>query len=359
VPAKKAKAKTSRSSSRVKKAKTSSSRAKKAKAASSRSSSRAKKAKAKLTTLTRVKKSRAKSSKVNSESKRSREKIQMTAFDDATEKDIRSFVDKMERRVKKYFGDKNIRKVRRHVQIQLEKMMINIARIAEQDETSSDNSYSSDSNESYSDDGEDIDHNDVVEDENNDHLYALDDQKLPAHIEQIVMSGQGLKPSQCEKMTFYTHDNGGRPFRVDISEFGEVTITPTKHAKKPNGKPIVINEPVTIFIGCDSPRGQCGNTILIEREERVYLLVAHDIITEYKTPDRITAYFSIIGNNDVPYPIALSDTTAYFAIEGMAMLPRKNLRTRDFVNSTDVYNEFYAKTSNHKKLKYPDAKIIH
>jgi len=56
-----------------------------------------------------------------------------------------------------------------------------------------------------------------------------------------------------------------------------------------------------------------GNSILIQTSGKKYVYIGENM-TEFELADKfpITEYYSAIGPNDIPYPVALSKTQAYF-----------------------------------------------
>lgn len=61
-----------------------------------------------------------------------------------------------------------------------------------------------------------------------------------------------------------------------------------------------------------------GNTILIKIKPLHYIFVGNKIV-EFKTIEPISEYFSTMGNNDVPYPFALSKNYVYLMLDFVFM----------------------------------------
>ena len=131
--------------------------------------------------------------------------------------------------------------------------------------------------------------------------------------------------------TYFTHDNGGRPFLVCIK--GKVVkvfmieyIVPDDFDVKKYhySKLIKEYEPEKIFIG-KSPKNktnECGcgygkqfdgNSILLELKKNRYVFIG-DCVYEFTPEDKIMSYFSPVGANDVPYPFALGEKNVYFML---------------------------------------------
>lgn len=115
-------------------------------------------------------------------------------------------------------------------------------------------------------------------------------------------------------MIYYTHNNGGRPYKVDIRD-EEVKIYNNYEIKNPD-KPIVAFKPSKVFIG-ESPECYAekydGNTILLEIGENEYIYIG-ECITKFKTLSKVIYYLSPVGNNDVPYPFAIDEKGNFYLI---------------------------------------------
>lgn len=57
-----------------------------------------------------------------------------------------------------------------------------------------------------------------------------------------------------------------------------------------------------------------GNSILLQLRDNKYVYVGSNVY-KFKTGDIITEYYSAVGNNDVPYPIAIGEEAAYFMLD--------------------------------------------
>ena len=130
---------------------------------------------------------------------------------------------------------------------------------------------------------------------------------------------------------FDVHDNGGRPFRVQIVSPTEVKLfvriendddqVKFKLIKtyKNVEKKFIGNSPVnemTKFSGGYGPAFR-GNSILLKLKSQSpmfrYVFIG-DYIYEFSTVEPILKYTSPVGNNDVPYPIAVSKNLVYFML---------------------------------------------
>jgi hypothetical protein len=157
--------------------------------------------------------------------------------------------------------------------------------------------------------------------------------------------------------TYETHDNGGRPFRVDI-QGNKVSVWKNMNEYKlVNGTFVDIEHPPRhildftadkIFVGKKSKKGGYDGLKPKEAEGNSFLLqigskcvfIGHEIF-EF-TPvkgDTIEAYYSDIGNSDVPYPYAVGKTHMYILLDKVAV--EKSF----FDTKGDIYQQYYSATT--------------
>lgn len=127
--------------------------------------------------------------------------------------------------------------------------------------------------------------------------------------------------------SYYIHDNGGRPFKVAVDA---KTVSIYKNtAKYPEEATYALVKTVQakeVFIGKSSGKAYMsdhtpaeaknfiGNSILLELSANKYMYIGTEIY-EFQTDDTIESYYSLIGNNDVPYPVAVGTDTIYFMLD--------------------------------------------
>ncbi|HNF23737.1 MAG TPA: hypothetical protein PKV80_04680 [Leptospiraceae bacterium] len=133
---------------------------------------------------------------------------------------------------------------------------------------------------------------------------------------------------------YYTHENGGRPFKVEILSKNEVLIYKLDLSVDNNPsfeseaelvfekKPLFKYHPEKIFIG-KSPETPStlalgtagaewdGNTNLLQMENGSYVYVGGCIFS-FQPIAEITEFVSPMGNNDVPYPWAKDKKGNYY-----------------------------------------------
>lgn len=189
-------------------------------------------------------------------------------------------------------------------------------------------------------------------------------QSLTRDIEKII---------HPNSKTYFIHDNGGRPFLVYISK-NEVNIY-----MKPDTKYFVDEEddnekwtyikkvatyknPIKVFIG-KSPKTNMtesgggygkqfyGNSILLQIEKNRYVSIG-SIIYEFSTKnDQIKEYFSPVGNNDVPYPVAISDKNIYF-ISDLKYVPIDKFPKLTKNIKVNAYMYYYGHEGDEELSKY-------
>lgn len=152
---------------------------------------------------------------------------------------------------------------------------------------------------------------------------------------------------------FNIHHNYLRPFVVEVKK-DKIIVYRASTFK------VILKAPYDdIFIGKRSPRGgynglaedeAIGNTILI-RAGRQYTYIGDEIYSFYTVDDEvITKYYSDIGNNDVPYPYAMSKKNIYI------MLDRAAVPKSYFDPERNIYGQYYVglskKDNDPIKLKH-------
>jgi hypothetical protein len=181
---------------------------------------------------------------------------------------------------------------------------------------------------------------------------------------------------------WFTHDNGGRPFLVipvsnsivDIykaksdEEFDSSIYTKLVKRYDNVEKLFVgksLKNPTTVYSG-GYGKWADGNSILLRLPKNRHVFIG-DHVYEFTPPEPIEKYYSSVGNSDVPYPVALSKTFAYF----MLAAPRRyNSKDKSFklhyikrmefpkgIDWSDAYRYYYDTTFDSLKILKP--KIIH
>lgn len=208
--------------------------------------------------------------------------------------------------------------------------------------------------------------------------------KIPDGYKSVKYSNKWMQKNYCGTKTllkkgktmhkdfnmYKIHDNGGRPFIVYISKsqnkqlvyiykLPDNTYFPyrkkrsCKIDKRYYTKLIKTYKVDKVFVG--EHYGEMwglpnsffkGNSILLKIGKK-YIFIGY-VIMEFTPPEEIYKYYSNIGNNDVPYPVALGKQYVYFLIETSyykkELFPPKQ-------NMNDVHTELYKYYKNTKRCK--------
>lgn len=190
-----------------------------------------------------------------------------------------------------------------------------------------------------------------------------------------------IKPKTRTSKSYLIHDNGGRPFKVTIK--GKKAFI-SVICDYPGENNEVVYEPIVRrtlgplefsfikeFIGLDNydkivdkkitgykptPSNKTkGNSILFQvKSDRLkqhkYIYVGSEIYSFY-TNELITKYYSPIGNNDVPYPYAISKNNIYLMVE-------KKVLNREAIYLKDPYDQYYSTNSEGLKPKKLNIKML-
>jgi len=155
---------------------------------------------------------------------------------------------------------------------------------------------------------------------------------------------------------YHTHDNGGRPFLVVVrsqvknkklkivSVLTYKQFDDSKREQDYDKLVVAFKKVQKVWIGkgtIGKKRGgdnlnkawTYGNSILLQLNKHLYVFIDHNIYC-FKTNEEIIKYYSLIGNSDVPYPVALSKNYAYF------MLDCQQIERKKFPKDTDWSNGY-------------------
>tara|TARA_Y100000591_G_C21760921_1_gene660043 strand:- start:304 stop:1083 length:780 start_codon:yes stop_codon:yes gene_type:complete len=175
--------------------------------------------------------------------------------------------------------------------------------------------------------------------------------------------------------TYYTHDNGGRPFKVVIDDKKVYVYKYKKYDADTNTflyseKPIKYEKKnhfkcINIFIG-KSPKNPrtiyssgygskfTGNSILLQITENKYVFIG-DKIFSFISKSEIKKFTSPVGNNDVPYPYAVDvDGKYYLMIEDVIINKITNIKKYD----NDPYDFYYKNSTLIDSQKPTDSNIL-
>jgi len=128
-----------------------------------------------------------------------------------------------------------------------------------------------------------------------------------AFVERIIMFPHDEK---CNA-SYLTHDNGDRPYKVKITDnhVGVFTASYCEH----DDQVLCYEMPDNVLIGENYGQGSedgdfNGSAILIKPTEKLKYVYVGSEIFEFESKTPICTFIANIGNNDVPYTYAISDS---------------------------------------------------
>jgi hypothetical protein len=151
---------------------------------------------------------------------------------------------------------------------------------------------------------------------------------------------------------YYIHDNGGRPYKVEIDNNKNIlNVFDNIEDSKTYKKNIYSSKYSNIWVG-KSPKIEMteysggygkkfeGNSILIETGNLEYVFIGEQILS-FKSLSPIKKYVSPVGNNDVPYPYAI-DSEGYIYLLIANVIVHPNEKTENlFKKSEEPYSAYY------------------
>lgn len=163
------------------------------------------------------------------------------------------------------------------------------------------------------------------------------------------------------------HDNGNRPFRVVVSDHSangkkvaiykdvntgtfEETADYSKLIKELTVKEVYVGKSTGNAAGSDHRPEQAdsfkGNSLVLHVSSNKYIHVGTSIY-EFQMDDKVDQYFSMVGRNDVPYPVLLGTENVYFMLEGDHCYLPRDMLPADFTKAQweDCYTYFYGWTN--------------
>ena len=163
---------------------------------------------------------------------------------------------------------------------------------------------------------------------------------------------------------YYTHDNGGRPFAVYIDETTVSVYSQVdpayfvwdhvfEDAAKSKSEwrwyfslAYQAKNVRNIWVGKSNPKHNChpkgdwstGNSILVQVSAHKYVFIG-DTIYSFISREQVTEYYSPVGNNDVPYPVAETATKYLFMLDHVWRTKKGFIVTQQ--QHGDLYYHFY------------------
>ena len=151
--------------------------------------------------------------------------------------------------------------------------------------------------------------------------------------------------------TYFIHDNGGRPFKVDIKGLN-VNIFKKKSGNDVYEKnPFMTLNSKKIFVGISPLNSMTnfrggfgkkfdGNSMLFHLDDDNYVYIGKEIY-EFKSFGEIITYISPVGNSDVPYPYAIDVHDNYYLMIEDVVIMRTSKTASQMVGYTDPYDYYY------------------
>ena len=160
--------------------------------------------------------------------------------------------------------------------------------------------------------------------------------------------------------TFYTYVNSNGVFVYRIPTDGYVGID--LELDKDNQHLIYTQlvwscqKPIDVFIGKDSHIE--GNSILVHIQDTEYVFIGWDIYS-FTTDEKITDYYSYIGNSCVSYPVAVSQDSLFFMLDYKKISIKKHLNSK-IISKGDFGNayEFFFDLEENQSRDFDDYKLI-
>lgn len=129
---------------------------------------------------------------------------------------------------------------------------------------------------------------------------------------------------------YYTHDNEGRPFEYIVSrknKQAEIYGIDEEYYDCINKKTVIDYKALygeillsfgfeKVFVGFKKDNGNSSIFYIGKNKNKFKYIYVGALVYYFWTDEEIIEYVSIIGNNDVPYPFAVSKNWYYLMIEG-------------------------------------------
>ncbi len=159
----------------------------------------------------------------------------------------------------------------------------------------------------------------------------------------------GVRTRRSNPKIYKTLDNYNNPFTVIVKgKSAKVLITETsKRLLNVKFNNIFIGDnDLKINIAGVAPKGDFpGNSILIETGKGKYIYVGDQVYSFSTGSEKIVAYFSPVGNNQVPYPYAVGEKNTYFLLDKQ-IIPNELLDLTE-----DAYPQYYGFTIKDEGMK--------
>ena len=194
-------------------------------------------------------------------------------------------------------------------------------------------------------------------------------------IRRLVADAAAM-PARASGKAYRIEDNGGMPFvcyvrddavsvfrvptdgHIDIrdwsQQFEDLRLFYTEEV-------CTFDNPITVLIGVDeSGCNEHGNSILVHVSGQTYSYIGSEIYS-FDSPDPVALYYSNMGNNSVPYPVAVTQRAVIFMLDRVVvprdqiepLLPKKDNGQDDW---SDAYRAFYSFQGQSQPV--PNLKVL-
>lgn len=156
---------------------------------------------------------------------------------------------------------------------------------------------------------------------------------------------------------YYIHDNGGRPFLINIGRDNVISVYKITYTGEGNyrfregnyfRRVMRLSTYKKLFIGKDDRYPHCdGHVILINTTDNKYIFIGSEI-EEFVAREPINQFLTYVGNNDVPYSWAISDNYTYLIQEHVFL---NNTDIPESKRLVDAYKYYYFDDNDMFRLK--------
>jgi hypothetical protein len=172
----------------------------------------------------------------------------------------------------------------------------------------------------------------------------------------MVMENNNIKKWYLlgEYKIYYTIDNGGKPYRIIVSDSSVFVFSGLPHV---HSLIYSVKNYQKIFIGKSTKKyGDnykamfAGSSILVESKKNEYVFIG-DRIKTFTTVEPVLEFHSIMGNSSVVYPFAITENYEYLMLYDIYLE-----RTSNDISPYDIYYNFH-KDIKPKENKYKSTVI--
>jgi len=154
---------------------------------------------------------------------------------------------------------------------------------------------------------------------------------------------------------YFTHNNGARPYKVIITNNNCVTVYKPGDNNYENYNCLILDiSPQQIFIGKSIKNKTTefsggygdefdGNSLLLKISDSACIYIGEKIML-FNTMYPIVAYYSPVGNNDVPYPYAVDSANNYYLIIEDIIIKSNQVLEKYLAEDETPYDYYYNAT---------------